>query len=400
MIKKLRLRFTIICMSILTIIFFVMIIVINSLNYRQVEVYADEIIDILAVDGGKFGDSFHPDKEPFLGPEVKYDTRFFVVEFDDYLNPVIVNVQNVASVSREEAVEMSLEAITNDETRGFSDEFRYMVKKNIIGTQVIFVDCSKQIFFARLFVNTSVIVVIIALVALSALVWYLTKKVVRPISESYEKQKKFITDAGHELRTPLTIISANAEIIELENGENECIDVIKKQVKRMSEMTKNLVMLSKIDEKEAIQEFNNFNLSDALIDVQANFKKNISKENKELSYDIEEKIYLNGNEKLIRQLLHLLYDNAIKYSISKVYVKLEQNKNKVILEMSNDCEKINESEIKNYFNRFYRTESSRASNIDGSGIGLSIVKEIVDLHKGDVKIYSSEKYEYNIKINL
>ena len=224
-------------------------------------------------------------------------------------------------------------------------------------------------------------------------------KAVKPIALSYEKQKKFITDAGHELRTPLTIISANAEIIELESGENECTDVIKKQVRRMTEMTKNLVKLSKIDEKENIKDKVDFNLSGILKDVLSNFNKYIETENKEISDDI----IINGNISLIRNLFHILLDNAVKYSITNIYIKLQKQKNKIIFEIKNDSLYIDNNDLNNVFDRFYRSAEVRASNIEGSGIGLSIAKEIILLHKGDIKASSIEtngKNYFLIKIIL
>ena len=404
MLRKLRIRMTIICMSILIVIFVGVIFVINALNYKQVNMYADNVLEILSINGGHFGDSFRPDKEPGFSPEVKYETRFFSVNFDPDGSVKMVNVKNIASVTREEAIEMASSVLDyEDDERGYLDTFRYLVNKNPFETQIIFVDCARQIGIARIFVNISIIVMLATLVGLGFLVWFLTLKAVKPIALSYEKQKKFITDAGHELRTPLTIISANAEIIELESGENECTEVIKKQVRRMTEMTKNLVKLSKIDEKENIKDKVDFNLSGILKDVLSNFNKYIETENKEISTDIEDDIIINGNISLIRNLFHILLDNAVKYSITNIYIKLQKQKNKIIFEIKNDSLYIDNNDLNNVFDRFYRSAEVRASNIEGSGIGLSIAKEIILLHKGDIKASSIEtngKNYFLIKIIL
>ena len=404
MLKKLRIRMTIICMSILFIIFVGVTFAINALNYKQVNMYADNVLEILSINGGHFGDSFKPDKKPGFSPEMKYETRFFSVNFDPNGTIKMVNVKNIASVTKEEAIEMANKVLDKqDEERGYLDSFRYLVNKNPFETQIIFVDCARQIGIARTFVNISIIVMLATLVGLGFLVWFLTLRAVKPIALSYEKQKKFITDAGHELRTPLTIISANAEILELESGENECTDVIKKQVRRMTEMTKNLVKLSKIDEKENIKDKVDFNLSGILKDVLSNFNKYIETENKEISSDIEDDIIINGNISLIRNLFHILLDNAVKYSITNIYIKLQKQKNKIIFEIKNDSLYIDNNDLKNVFDRFYRSAEVRASNIEGSGIGLSIAKEIILLHKGDIKASSIEtngKNYFLIKIIL
>ena len=391
MLKKLRIRVTIICMSILTVIFICILSVMHTLNFKQVNVYADNILEILAMNGGRFDDSFKPDIEPGFSPEVKYETRFFYVVFDGDDNVRQVNVKNIASVTTDEAIEMATNALDGDDERGYEDSFRFLIKKNPFETQIIFVDCSRQISIARVFINTSIIVTLFALVGIGFIVWLLTLRAVKPIALSYEKQKKFITDAGHELRTPLTIISANAEIMELENGENECLDVIKKQVNRMTEMTKNLVKLSKIDEKENVKEKIDFNFSDVLIDVVSNFNRYILEQNKSINCDIDDDILVNGNVSLVRNLIHLLLDNAVKYSLSTINVKLKKVKNKIIFELSNDSNYINEEDLNSIFNRFYRSAEARGSDIEGSGIGLSIVKEITMLHKWDIKAYVEDQ---------
>ena len=106
MLRKLRIRMTIICMSILFVIFVGTTFAINALNYKQVNMYADNVLEILSINGGNFGDSFRPDKEPGFTPEVKYETRFFSVNFDPDGSVKMVNVKNIASVTREEAIEI------------------------------------------------------------------------------------------------------------------------------------------------------------------------------------------------------------------------------------------------------------------------------------------------------
>ena len=77
---------------------------------------------------------------------------------------------------------------------------------------------------------------------------FLSGKIVKPFSENYEKQKRFITDAGHELKTPLTIIDADAEVLEMDFGENEWLSDIQNQTRRLADLTNSLVLLSRMEE--------------------------------------------------------------------------------------------------------------------------------------------------------
>ena len=227
-----------------------------------------------------------------------------------------------------------------------------------------------------------------------------SKPLVLPIAKSYERQKRFITDASHELKTPLTIISANNELIEMENGESESTRAIEKQVNRLTTLVKNLISLSKIDESERLNSAKNFSLSDALIDVCENFKVAFRNSNKYFTYDVEEGIDYFGDENLIRQLINILLDNANKYSLTKVNVNLEKVGNKINIVVTNDSKEVEERNLKEYFERFYRSQMSRSSDVEGSGIGLSLAKEIVTLHKGEISAYGIDTNTFQIKIEL
>lgn len=402
MIKKLKMRFVLICMSSILFVLGAIIATVNIINYRFINQTADELLDLLAYNDGMFIEEYFKEygAPPYTTKESKYETRFFCVRFDDEERLISINIQNIASVNEEEAVSYAFNVLNSNKKRGFYEKYRYLISKTTNGKLVIFVDCSKAVYIARKFVNISVIVGAFALVGLSLLVWTISSKTVKPIVDSYNKQRKFITDAGHELKTPLTIIAANAEIMEIENGEDECIDAIKKQVARMTQMTKNLVTLSRIDEADLRNEMNEFSLTNTSIDIFESMKKVAINQGKEYTYSAENDLIYNGNERLIRELLLVIVDNAIKYSKSHININVSKKKNKLIVDIENDTNGLNKDEIKNYTNRFYRTDESRASSIEGSGIGLSIANEIVKMHKGEMKLSSEDGIEFKIKIIL
>lgn len=139
-------------------------------------------------------------------------------------------------------------------------------------------------------------------------------KILKPVSESYEKQKRFITDASHEIKTPLTIIDANTEVIEMMEGENEWTNSTRKQVARLTSLTEKLVFLSRMDEEATKLEMLEFSLSDAILDTAEPFKAIARTKGKKLTIDVIDGILYTGDEKTIRQLVSILLDNAMKYS--------------------------------------------------------------------------------------
>lgn len=154
------------------------------------------------------------------------------------------------------------------------------------------------------------------------LVCIFSSRAVKPIAESYQKQKRFITDASHELKTPLTIIDANTEVIELTTGENEWTISTRNQVKRLASLTEKLVMLSRMDEENTTLERQNFCISDAVYDTAEPFLSVAKSKGKTFDIDVTGDIYYTGDEKYIRQLISLLLDNAMKYSSENGIIKL------------------------------------------------------------------------------
>lgn len=402
MIKKLRFRFVIVTMISVIAVLGTIISVINIMNYSKVRQSADSILDMLSENNGEFTnrDPLKPDGiEPpnhRVNEETPFETRYFTITL--YSNgTTAINTSQIAAINEQQALQMA-EAVRNN-SRGYKGVYRYKVTNYEDKSLVIFMDCTKQLDTAQSFLFYSIIISMVGVVGVFLLVFFLSKKIVLPIALSYERQKRFITNAGHELKTPLTIISANNEMIEIEYGENEFSNSISKQVNRMTSMVKNLTMLAKLDEQN-LKNTVSFNLSDATMDCIEAFKSAFKTKNIDFKYEIDEFVQYHGDEGLIRQLLQLVLDNALKYSVCFANVELKRNVNKVSITISNDAIDVKPGCLNQCFERFYRSTSSRASLIEGSGIGLSIAKEIVDLHKGDISAVGLENNIFLIKIIL
>lgn len=266
--------------------------------------------------------------------------------------------------------------------------------------RIIFLDCRRQLDNFQNFLLTTFGVSSIGLFAVFVLMVYLSARIVKPFSDNYEKQKRFITDAGHELKTPLTVIEADTEILEMDFGENEWLLDIQGQTKRLEDLTNALVMLSRVEEGTNREMKIELPLSDIVEEVCHAFQAPAKVQGKSLNSTIASMISMKGDEKAIRGLITILLDNAVKYTNENGYISvgLEKKKNRIYLSVFNTTEYISKEQISHLFDRFYRTDSSRNSQTGGYGLGLSIAAATVESHRG--KIIAETEDEKSLRITV
>lgn len=410
MIKGLRKRFILVTMCSTFLVLVIIMGTVNIVNYYRVIKRADDMISLLAENNGNFADPFFGDfgKKPIdlkkggFSPETPYETRFFSVVLDTEGNVTSSDLNNIAAISKEEAEEYAIKIFENGSQKGFNDAYRYTVVDFGTYTRIIFLDCRQELSTLKSFILTSVSVAVFGLMAVSVLVIIFSKIVFRPVIESYEKQKRFITDASHEIKTPLTIIDANTEVLEMESGENQWTKSTRNQVKRLASLTHQLITLSKLDEGKNVMEKSEFNLSDAILECVQPFEALARTQNKQLEIRIEENICLLGDEKSIRELTEILMDNAIKYSIAEgcIRISLKRKGKKIQLKVFNQTKNIPQGKLDILFERFYRLDTSRNSETGGSGIGLSVARAIVLSHKGKITAYSVDGESLIMEVTL
>lgn len=303
-----------------------------------------------------------------------------------------VDTGRIAAVSSEEAAEYAAQLYAQGKTGGFFENYKYQAHACNEGIMYIFLDCNEELetFYSFLFV--SILASLIGILLVFALVLFFSKLAVRPVAESYEKQKQFITDASHEIKTPLTVIDANTEVLEMESGENEWTKSIKNQVKRLASLTEKLVFLSRMEEENAALQMADFSLSEAILQTAQPYEAIAEVQGKTLSLEIERNVSYYGNEASLRQLISLLLDNAMKYSNPGGSIAVQfrtAGKNKV-LSVKNTVSHIQKGKLDMLFERFYRLDSSRSSQTGGYGIGLSVARAIVTAHKGKISAQSDD----------
>ena len=231
---------------------------------------------------------------------------------------------------------------------------------------------------------------------------YFVKKSIRPVSDAITSQRQFISDASHELKTPLTVIINNVGNIQKAISKNsiqlENIELLKKNIngidemsERMKHLTQNLLDLSRLENwQDRKEQMERIVLSDIANKECLYFEPVFFENNKELDYNIEDNISVLGDANKIKDLISILLENAMKYSISHTTLTLNKRKKDIVLSVENDVEKeLSKEDTVNIFKRFYRLDESHSSS--GYGLGLPIAKEIVLMHKGEIKVACKDK---------
>lgn len=440
MIKKLRVKFIAVAMISVMVVLTIILGTINVLNYRGVVEDADNILQILADNGGKFpeqkspgedseeagkaADSHNPaagnesdnpsdsgvqqeqfdlegKKEPpaddpgknrTMSPELPFESRYFIVTLDSDGNVTDTDTGKIAAVDTDTAEEYAEKVWEHTKTHGFLSSYRYIKTEEDGSTQIIFLDCTRSMNTFEAFLATSLAVAVAGMAAFLILVIVLSKKIVRPVSEAYEKQKRFITDAGHEIKTPLTVIDADTEVLEMECGENEWLSDIRKQTVKLKDLTNSLIYLSKMEEsRDEVQKID-FPISDLVEETAGSFEALAVTQNKTFDLEVEPMLTYCGEEKSIQRLVSILLDNALKYSPEggKISVKFGKVGKTLQLSVYNTAKYVDQKNISHMFDRFYRFDESRNSETGGYGIGLSIARAIVESHKGKITAKSED----------
>lgn len=322
--------------------------------------------------------------------EMPFETRYFTVTLNSDGAVFSVNTERIAAVSSSEAAEMAQGLRAG--ASGFMGEYRYSAVQQSDGTvRCVFLDCSRDLGSFTSFLTASIAVSLVGLLLVFALVLVLSRFAIRPVVESYQKQKAFITDASHEIKTPLAVISAANEVQEMEQGETEWSRSIAEQVKRLSGLTERLVFLARMDEGAAGFTKEQVELSSLVQDAAQPFYQVAEQRGKRLHSFIEQNVQVKGDAAALSQVVELLLDNATRYAKDNTQIELSLKKHgsKVQLSVSNEVEHMPEGNLDKLFERFYRDDSSRSSQTGGSGVGLSVVRSIAEAHNGIAKATAS-----------
>ena len=346
-----------------------------------------------------------PEANPRLrSPELPYESRFFSVLLDEDGTVLSTDTGKIAAVDSSEAGEYAKEIWQSGKTQGFMNAYRYLRAETDEGhIRIIFLDCSRSLNSFRNVLLISCGVSGLGLVMVLVLMILLSKHIIKPFSENYEKQKRFITDAGHEIKTPITIINADTEVLEMDTGPNEWIDDIRIQTERLSHLTKDLIYLARMEEGEHTTPMIEFPLSEVVSETAASFQALARTRSRQFTAQIEPMLSYYGNEENIRKLISILLDNAVKYSDEKGSIQLtldKKNKSIQLVVTNTTKEPLDKEQLTHLFDRFYRMDASRNSETGGYGIGLSIAQAVVQMHKGKIAVMAVDDHTIRFTCTL
>lgn len=376
--------------------------------------------------------------KPFSSRDEAEETRFFSVLLTAEESVVRANTDRIYAVDDSAAAGYAKKALEAGGENGWVDEYRYAVTDEGTMTRITFLDCSTSLAQFRQFLRASIIMSLAGLLIIFGFICYFAGRIVKPVAESYDKQKRFITDAGHEIKTPLAIIKANIDVMRMdledieaaagadagdsrpdsagaeaaENAGNiseytaslsESLGDIDSQVDRLTSLTNDLVYLSRMEEAGNALTMTEIPVSDIVAETADSFEALAAERKKTLSIDVAPMLTMQGSSKEIEKLVSILTENALKYSPEgdEVKVSLRMEGKTVVLEVRNKAvDPLSDEDLAHVFDRFYRSDKSRNSASGGHGIGLSMASAIVTAHGGKIRARSGDGSEFIVTATM
>ena len=407
---KTRKRFVIFATLCVFVLLFVLLGIINGVNFTMASEDADQLTQMLKQQQGTFGNPVPPDLElqgvtppeidpqdmpdgfspGFLGPmgpnspEMESSLRYFTFSFDEDGNAEKVALQ-ISAVTEEEALTWARSLLKENKTGWTHGTYRYRVYKKDGIKYVTVIDQGRELLPCFRILLISGIGLLAGLLVSYIALMYIGKRLFQPLEEADRKQKRFIADAEKEFKVPLTIINANTEIIEREMGETEQTLSINRQVKQMIGLVKNLSTVGVFDKKEL--SMLQCDLS-ALAQAAGDAVKGQFEEKKiRLTVLADKPVTILGDSEAMNDLITELLNNALKFASSWAEIRIGQEDGHSVIIASNDAP-LPGGSLDQVFDRFTRLQN--AEGVPGAGLGLSHVKEIVLAHNGRVSAKAAD----------
>lgn len=314
--------------------------------------------------------------------------------------------------TRDEAVAA---ALATPSYSGYLGDFHlfYAIEEMPSGYHIAFVDSQSLESSLKALIITSLITIVISLIAFFFIALWLSKLAVHPIEEAWNAQKRFIADASHELKTPLTVILANTNILlsnlhETIESQKEWLQNTREEAIAMQNLVQDLLVLSRLQSQSAQspdqlhRTRETLNFSDIVRKTVLQFEGVAFETGVSLAEQIEKDLMVDGSASELERLLKILLDNACKYvnRSGAIQVNLKSLGTTCVVSVNNTGTPIPPEDLNNIFKRFYRSDTSRDRQSGGYGLGLAIASSIVNNHAGIIRAASNEEQGTTFYVEL
>ena len=397
MIRRLRIKFIAIIMAMLTLLLLVIFCSLNLMMIRTGRSQSYERMERVANSDGIAANapdlpfnSYRGDVHIFVPTQRDAGIYYVKLTREGAVSEMFVPYDDF--ISEDGVTRLVEEAISSGKERGKLGNQLYIVRQKNYGSIVVFSDGRTEDGIMQRLIRVSLVIGAAALVVMFFASILLARWAIKPVENTLEEQRRFISDASHELKTPLTVINTNADVLKSEIGENKWLGYIQSEAARMSELVGNLLELSRMNHGGGLYEKKRFSLSGAVLGAVLPFESVVFEAHKNLDTDIEDNIFYTGDENRIKQLVVILLDNAIKNTFDggTITVTLAGSEVKPRISVRNEGEGIDEKDIPHIFERFYRCDDSRTRGTGGFGLGLAIARDIVTQHGGRLTVVSKK----------
>lgn len=307
--------------------------------------------------------------------------------------------------SQQELQDILTACLAQNLESGILEEYglRYLRSANLFGEKIAFVDTS---FESATLQNLSLTMLLLALPALGILFCvslFLASRAVRPVEQTLQQQRQFLSDASHELKTPLTVILSNVDLLqeELPPGENlRWLGNIEAESQKMRTLVEELLTLERSETADT-PVFTPLSLSDLVTEEVLRFEPLAFEAGKPIEDNLQKSITLSGEEQQLHRLMSVLLDNAIRHGKEghSIHVTLRKDGNRALLRVANAAEPLSEEELSHLFQRFYRADAARSEG--GFGLGLPIARAIAQRHGGDLTAeYANDTLRFTVTLPI